>query len=236
MSDSGKEAPVNESAVNESTVDDQAKQPSKWANFKQQQDEKHPEKSPVEKELQATVDEEGDEIASEEESEEGDVLASLSNNELRQRVVAAETKANENWNLALKAKADLENMRRRHHQKEQEIRNFANEQIIKSLLGVIDSLEQGIKHSYDNDQKDAVESLREGMELTLKMFLDSLKKMGVEQIDPVGKTFDPNFHEAISMETRDDVEPETVLTVMQKGYTLNQRLIRAALVVVAKAP
>ena len=98
---------------------------------------------------------------------------------------------------------------------------------------VVDNLERAIESaSVDNE---AVKSLVEGIELTHKSFIDVLKKFSVEQHDPVGEPFDPQLHQAMSMVENPDVEPNTVLSVMQKGYSLNGRLIRPAMVMVSKA-
>ncbi len=153
---------------------------------------------------------------------------------LKQALEAAEAKANENYDLALRTKAEAENIKRRADQEVEKARKFALDKFVDSLIPVIDSLEMGLQAATGDDE--SVAKLREGTELTLKMFQDALEKNGVKQIDPQGQAFDPQQHEAMSMQESADYAPNSVMAVFQKGYVLNERVIRPARVVVAKAP
>ena len=113
-------------------------------------------------------------------------------------------------------------------------RKFALERFCSELLPVVDNLERALEASSGDDE--VVKPIAEGVELTLKSFLDALKKFNIEAIDPAGEPFDPQLHQAMSMIENADVEPNTVITVMQKGYTLNGRLVRPAMVMVSKSP
>jgi molecular chaperone GrpE len=146
----------------------------------------------------------------------------------------ARAKADEHWNQLLRANAELENARRRARQDVENAHKYALEKFVQELLPVKDSLEMGL--SATNADSDAVDPLREGIELTLKMLESTLEKFGIEAIDPAGEPFDPARHQAMSMHESAEHAPNTVMSVMQKGYELNQRLIRPAMVMVAKAP
>lgn len=135
---------------------------------------------------------------------------------------------------ALRAQADAQNVKRRAEQDVDKARKFALEQFAKELLAVVDNMERTLEATAGHGE-DVVKPITEGVELTLKSFLDALKKFHVEQIDPQGEPFDPNLHQAMSMVENNDVEPNSVIAVMQKGYTLNGRLLRPAMVMVSKA-
>jgi molecular chaperone GrpE len=134
---------------------------------------------------------------------------------------------------ALRAQADAMNVQRRAEQEIEKARKFALERFCGDLLSVVDNLERALE-SGGNDQGDA--ALAEGVELTRKGFMDVLAKYGVEPVDPVGEPFDPETAQAMSMVEQPDVEPNSVVAVMQKGYRLNGRLLRPAMVMVSKAP
>ena len=168
------------------------------------------------------------ESASAEES--SDNLSDLE--QLQQKLEAAEAKAAEQLDLAVRAKAEMENIRRRAERDVQSAHKFALEGFVDSLIPALDSMEQGLAHEATNDESKA---MKEGLELTLKMLLDALAKKQVEQLNPMGEVFNPEFHEAMSMQESPDHEPNTVMAVFQKGYTLNGRLIRPARVVVNKS-
>jgi molecular chaperone GrpE len=141
----------------------------------------------------------------------------------------AVAKAAENWDRYLRTAAELENVRKRAARDVGNAHRFALERFGKELLAVKDSLEMGLAAA----DKSSVESLLEGSEATLKILTGTLLQFGIEEIDPAGEPFDPEFHEAISMQPSEDVEPGSVVTVVQKGYSLNGRLLRPAMVVVA---
>jgi molecular chaperone GrpE len=143
----------------------------------------------------------------------------------------AKQKAEENWNLFLRTRADVDNIRRRAQLDNENARKFAIDKFARELLVVVDSLEHGIQVAENAGDN----AYREGMALTLKLFLDILEKFDVQRIDPKGEVFDPNRHEAISMLENSEVAPNTVLVVAQAGFVLNDRVLRPARVVVAKA-
>lgn len=133
----------------------------------------------------------------------------------------------------LRAQADAQNAARRAEQEVEKARKFALERFANELLPVVDNLERALEAA--GGDSDEVKAIAEGVELTLKSFLDALGKFNVEVVDPDGEPFDPNLHQAMSMVENNDVEPNTVTAVMQKGYTLNGRLIRPAMVMVSKS-
>ncbi len=153
--------------------------------------------------------------------------------ELNRLLAEARAKADEHFDKLARAHAEMENLKRRHAQELEKAHKYALEKFVKELLGVWDSLELG--HAAAQDEQADVAKLREGTELTLKMLSDVMNKFGVEQIDPIGQPFDPEYHQAMATVPRDDVEPNTVVDVIQKGYSLNGRLVRPALVAVSKA-
>ncbi|MGF1526477.1 MAG: nucleotide exchange factor GrpE [Candidatus Competibacterales bacterium] len=146
---------------------------------------------------------------------------------------AAKAKAEEHWNLFLGARAEADNVRKRAERDRASAQKYALEKFVNELLPVMDSLEMG--HQAAIEAQD-VQKLREGTELTLKMLASALEKFNVRPVDPAGERFNPDFHEAMTMQPTDQVAPNTVLQVIQKGYLLNDRLVRPALVTVAKAP
>lgn len=132
---------------------------------------------------------------------------------------------------ALRAAAETQNVRRRAEQEAEKARKFALERFVKELLPVVDTLEKALEAMVDA----ASEAHREGVAMTLKMQLDAMAKFGVEQIDPAGEPFDPQLHEAMAMVPNPELEPNSVMEVIQKGYQLNGRLVRPAMVVVSQA-
>jgi len=143
-----------------------------------------------------------------------------------------QAKADENWDRYLRAAAEVENTRKRASRDVEHARKFAVESFGKELLAVKDSLEMGIAHGEAAD----VSSLLEGSAATLKLLTGTLERFGVSEVDPEGEPFDPELHEAMTMQPSDDVEPGSVMTVIQKGYSLNGRLLRPARVIVAAEP
>lgn len=154
--------------------------------------------------------------------------------ELEQQLAAAKESASEEKDRALRAVAEMENVRRRSAQDIEKARKFALEKFANELLPVIDSLERALEHT--NQDTDDLKALYEGVELTLKSLLNAAEKFGVLVIDPQGEPFDPNKHQAMSMVESDEVAPNAVLAVMMKGYELNGRVLRPAMVMVAKGP
>jgi molecular chaperone GrpE len=146
----------------------------------------------------------------------------------------ARAKADEHWEAFLRTKAELENLRKRSSRELENARKFGHESLVQELLPVWDSLELGLSAAAEAGADAG--KLREGMELTLKMLATAMEKHGVVQLDPLGERFDPEYHQAMSMQESAEAEPGSVVAVIQKGYTLNGRLVRPALVMVAKAP
>lgn len=153
---------------------------------------------------------------------------------LEQKLAEAEKKSQENWELALRTRAELDNAMKRAQRNVEDAHKYALEQFARELLPIIDSLEHGLQTAGTADELAA--SLRQGMEMTLKMFTDLLRKFHIQVVDPLHQPFDPALHEAMVMQPSSDFEPNTVITVIQKGYTLHGRLVRPARVLVARAP
>jgi molecular chaperone GrpE len=147
-------------------------------------------------------------------------------------LAALQQKADENWDRYLRAAAEVENIRKRATRDVEHARKFALENFSKELLGVKDSLEMGLAAADSAD----VESLLAGSDATLKLLTAALQRFGVEEIHPEGEPFDPEWHEAMTVQPSNDMEPGSVLTVIQKGYSLNGRLLRPARVIVAAEP
>lgn len=160
-------------------------------------------------------------------------IAEESAEDLSKLLEQARAKADEHYEQMMRAHAELENLKRRHTRDLENAHKFALDKFVAELLGVWDSLELG--HSAAQDENADVKKLREGTELTLKMLSGVMAKFNVEQIDPIDQPFDPEFHQAMSMQPRDDVPANTVVAVVQKGYTLNGRLVRPAMVMVSQS-
>lgn len=147
-------------------------------------------------------------------------------------LAAAKAKADENWNLYLRAAAEVENVRKRATRDVENAHRFALENLGRELLSVVDSLEMGLAAAGNADAA----ALREGSEATCKLLKTTLERFGVSEVDPEGEPFDPEMHEAMSMMPSEKVEPGSVAQVIQKGYALNGRLLRPARVIVAAEP
>ena len=143
-----------------------------------------------------------------------------------------QARADENWNLYLRAAAEAENVRKRASRDVENAHKFALENLGRELLAVVDSLEMGLAAA---DKADA-DALREGSEATCKLLKTTLERFGIEEVDPEGEPFDPELHEAMSMMPAPNAEPGSVVQVVQKGYALNGRLLRPARVIVAAEP
>ncbi|AQU84818.1 MAG: nucleotide exchange factor GrpE [Halomonas sp.] len=172
-------------------------------------------------------------ISDEEISDEELLVDSIDNPEadmLAAQVEELEQSLAEAKDQALRAAAEAQNVRRRAEQEAEKARKFALEKFVKELLPVVDSLEKALESMQDG----ASDVHREGVSMTLKMQLDVLNKFGVESVEPHGEPFDPQVHEAMAMVPNPELEPNTVMDVMQKGYLLNGRLVRPAMVVVSQ--
>ncbi|MDT0581885.1 MULTISPECIES: nucleotide exchange factor GrpE [Alteromonadaceae] len=133
----------------------------------------------------------------------------------------------------LRARADMENAKRRAEQEVDKARKFALEKFASELLPVLDNLERAMQVA--DAENDAIKPVIEGVELTLKSFTSTVEKFGMQVVDPQGESFNPELHQAMSMQESADLAPNTVMAVMQKGYTLNGRLLRPAMVMVSRA-
>jgi len=147
---------------------------------------------------------------------------------------AVEAALAEQKDTVLRAQAEVQNMRRRCEADVEKAHKFALEKFSTELLTVIDNLERALESAPDTEA-DNIRAIREGVELTLKGFLETCQKFNIRQMDPEGEPFDPQMHQAMSMVPNPDVEPNTVVAVVQKGYLLNDRVIRPAMVMVSKA-
>lgn len=149
---------------------------------------------------------------------------------LESQLEYAQAKATENWDHYMRAKAEMDNLRRRNIKDVENAHKFGIEKFVTEILPVLDGIGMGL-----SVEDASAESLREGMELTMTMLEKMMEKLGIEEIDPLNEPFDAAKHQAMSMQPNADVKPNTVIAVMQKGYSLNERLIRPAMVMVSKA-
>ncbi len=188
-----------------------------------------------EKEGKVTREEEPD---SGQEIQSGKVEASEDNEmpvadaaELQALLEDARSRADTHWDQCLRLQAEMENLRKRNERDLAHAHKFALEKFTLDLLPVKDSLEMGLAAAEENAE---VAKLREGGELTLKMLSSVMEKYKIIEVNPLNEKFNPEYHDAMSIQERADVEPNTVVTVVQKGYLLNDRLIRPAMVIVSK--
>lgn len=154
--------------------------------------------------------------------------------DLAAQLESARAEAESYRDRALRAQAETENVRKRAERDVESARKYGMEKFAKEMLGVRDSLEAGLASASESGTD--LDKMREGMELTERMLAQAMEKFGVEQLDPAGETFDPEYHEAMSMQPSAEHAPNTVVNVVQKGYLLNGRVLRPAMVVVSSAP
>ncbi len=152
--------------------------------------------------------------------------------ELMKQLNDMEAKANEHWNSLLRTQAEFNNYQQRAEREKADYRKYATKDLMGQLLPVIDNLERSLE--VNNMADPALQNIYTGVQLTLKIFLDTLKKAGLEVVNPANSAFDPNLHEAMSMQEHAEIPSGQVISVLQKGYTLHGRLLRPALVTVAK--
>ncbi len=169
------------------------------------------------------VDEATEDTSESSQSDEQDLLAELAK---------AQATIKEYWDQIMRLNAEIENNRKRAQRDIENAHKFAVKNFVDSLLPVTDSMEMGMAATLNENA--TLESIREGMNLTMDMFTQMMQKNGIQAIDPQGEKFNPEQHQAMTMQESDEVEANTVLAVMQKGYLLNERLIRPAMVVVSK--
>lgn len=154
---------------------------------------------------------------------------------LRQELAEAQAAAQENWDRFVRTQAEMENLRKRLTRDLENAQKYALEKFASELLAVRDGLELGVQAAGEGAEVDA-QKIKEGTELTLRMLGQLMEKFEIREVNPQGQRFNPELHQAVTMQENGEVEPNTVLMVMQKGYTLNDRLLRPAMVIVAKAP
>ncbi|HEB63578.1 MAG TPA: nucleotide exchange factor GrpE [Gammaproteobacteria bacterium] len=158
-------------------------------------------------------------------------------NTLKAKLEDAESKAKENWDKLLRSQADQENIKRRTARDLENAHKFALEKFALELLPIKDSLELGAAAATDDHADESLKKIQDGIALTLNMLDSAFKKFNIEEVKAAGEKFNPDHHQAMSTQPSADVEPNTVLNVFQKGYLLNGRLLRPAMVVVSqKAP
>lgn len=144
----------------------------------------------------------------------------------------AQATIKEYWDQIMLLNAEIENNRKRAQRDIENAHKYAVKNFVESLLPVTDSMEMGLAATLNENA--TLDSIREGMTLTMNMFVQMMEKNGIQAIDPQGDKFNPELHQAMTMQENDEVDANTVLAVMQKGYSLNERLIRPAMVVVSK--
>lgn len=160
-----------------------------------------------------------------EEMDEARLLEHPSYIELQNKLTEAEEKATQNWDRALRMQAEMDNVQRRVERDMANAHKYALEKFVMELLPVVDNLERALEHTSEDS---------EGISLTLKTLVSAMEKFGVEQVNPISEAFNPEFHQAVATQEDPKVKAGMVLNVMQKGYLLNGRLVRPALVVVSK--
>ncbi len=167
-----------------------------------------------------------------EDSSHAESASEPANSDLAKQLEDAQQLAADSQDKVIRIQAEMENLRKRTERDISNAHKYANEKFAYELLQVKDSLEMGLNMS---EEEIDLDKLKEGTELTLKVLSSAFEKFSIEEINPIGEAFDPNLHEAMTLQESSEHEPNTVLTVMQKGYTLHGRLIRPAMVIVSKA-
>lgn len=152
---------------------------------------------------------------------------------LQEQLEAAEAAAGMARDELLRVQAEMQNLRRRTEQDIEKAHKFGQEKFSTELLAVMDNLERSAAAA-EASEDEAVQAIKEGVELTLKGFMDCFQRFNIEAVDPLGEPFDPQLHQAMSIQESPDAEPNSVIAVMQKGYTLHGRVIRPAMVMVSK--
>jgi len=203
-----------------------------WSASVAEQDQQQPETDEQLKTVDSGTDSAASIAAAENEGlGAAEVLATLAPEDMVAKLQEELTTARD---AVLRAQADAQNVMRRAEQDIEKARKFALERFCSELLPVVDNLERALETTAGDNE--IVKPIAEGVQLTLKSFQDALKKFHIEAVDPAGEPFDPQLHQAMSLVENADVEPNTVIAVMQKGYTLNGRLVRPAMVMVSKSP
>jgi len=168
-------------------------------------------------------------------SEQSGSSEDLSVEQALEKLAAAQLTAENAKDDLLRVQAEMQNLRRRTEQDIEKAHKYGQEKFSIELLSVMDNLERALTAASEHED-DSVKAIYDGVDLTLKSFVDCFSKFNIETLDPLGEPFDPQIHQAMGMQENPDVEPNTVIAVMQKGYTLLGRVIRPAMVMVAKEP
>ena len=174
-------------------------------------------------------------VGIEDEESVDEAVADLTLEEALARLADAEEECSRSEDKFLRVQAEMQNLRRRTEQDVQRAHKFGQERFSSELLMVMDNLERALSAASDHED-DVVKAIYEGVNLTLKSFADCFAKFNIEAVDPMGEPFDPALHQAMSIQENGKVEPNTVIAVMQKGYTLHGRVLRPAMVIVSTEP
>ncbi len=162
-----------------------------------------------------------------------DVQQEIEPEKLHLMLEDARAKADEHWEQLIRVRAETENLKKRHARELENAHKYAIDKFVSELLPVKDSMELGLDAG--TGESADLNKIIEGTQLTLKLFSDVMGKFGIQEVNPLGEPFDPEYHQAMAMQPSDEHEPNTVITVVQKGYTLNDRLVRPAMVMVSQA-
>ena len=181
--------------------------------------------------LSANIDDDASEIDIETTAE-GNKEDDAGEVSVEQQLEQAQATIKDYWDQMMRLRAEMENNRKRAERDVENAHKYSLKNFAEALLPVVDSMEMGMNAA--EAENASLESIREGSELTMNMFIQVLEKQGLTQIDPMGEKFDPEQHQAISMVEDEKAESNTVINVMQKGFLLNERLVRPAMVIVAK--
>ena len=194
--------------------------------------DQNPDQDQVENEASPRLEAEEASVADEQDAPEGEQPADEINR-LQEQREAAEAAAGMARDELLRVQAEMQNLRRRTEQDIEKAHKFGQEKFSTELLAVMDNLERSAAAA-EASEDEAVQAIKEGVELTLKGFMDCFTRFNIEAVDPLGEPFDPQLHQAMSIQESPDAEPNSVIAVMQKGYTLHGRVIRPAMVMVSK--
>ena len=190
-------------------------------------------KTELEESPQGDLKEQAEETVEAEDHEKKEIpLDEMTRPELLEKIYEVQGLAGKNYDLYLRSQAEIENLRKRFQKDKEDLIKFSNEFLIRQLLVVVDNLEKAVDHG---EKKDSIKALSEGVDLTLKGLMDTLKKTGLETVKALNEPFDPNLHEAVLEQEDDSVKGGTVIQELQKGYLLNKRLIRPSMVIVSKS-
>ncbi len=194
--------------------------------------DQNPDQDQVKNEASLELATEEASVADEQDAPEGEQPADEINR-LQEQLEAAEAAAGMARDELLRVQAEMQNLRRRTEQDIEKAHKFGQEKFSTELLAVMDNLERSAAAA-EASEDEAVQAIKEGVELTLKGFMDCFTRFNIEAVDPLGEPFDPQLHQAMSIQESPDAEPNSVIAVMQKGYTLHGRVIRPAMVMVSK--